>query len=138
MHRITTTLLAAALSLVAANAHADLFCPDARAQGSEGANYQWDELTGPTSRGLYLDLEACSCGTLTYAPYTAPLATPGPCSASCSFSDIYNDWGCGLTWPVSGPLDEYTWTQEQADACNACIADTCSAESLACNADGSP
>lgn len=140
MHRfIVSTLTALLILAVAPRARAALVCEDAVSQSGAGASYQWDELPEP-SRAIFLALDACSCGVVEYSS-GSPAWTPGACSSSCSFSDLYGDFGCGLRYPVCDPaLDascEYTWTQAQDAACAACIATTCADESAACMADGS-
>ena len=144
MHRFTLSAIAAVLTLsFASRAHAALVCEDAVGQSGAPANFQWDEIPEP-SRSLFLDLEGCACGSQDYGT-SPPTSTAGACSASCSFTDGSQDWGCGLTWGLCDPaidptcnyVDTYVWTQADASACSACIMDQCGALNLACMLDGS-
>lgn len=124
MHRIAIALIAIASALVVSTARADLVCSDALATASP--QYRWDELPSASS-ALYVDLRTCACG-VPFWESGGP--TCGPCSDACLTSNEFGDWICGTEWAVGAD-----WTSTQADACNACISESCGPQLLACYLD---
>lgn len=113
LHRIATSLLAAAIALsVSRAAHADLYC------GSylSGA-HRPDELTSASSQALATDLRACVC----YAD----------CAAVCmTYDPAEGNYACGIAGDPA-----FAAQGGNVGACDSCISASCGSMLDACYLD---